>query len=264
MAGEEVLEEKQKQFYRDQLRSARAAALADAEGFLAVIHTLELMGQQMKGKVLDLGRYKNKLTCVADDSPLCDEVASKCPAYHTTFSALYDELRRARNDAVHQGAYARILTDHAVDLAIILEDALMPNSECSRVSQFMVRDVVKAEWWHPVSYARQQMLKHGFSYIPVWFENEWRMLSEYSVAKYLRGSPDKRNDRLVKTIKKAEAEKDGLKLPPVDEDHHIVGPEKPVSSILGCIGASPILVIDSKDGDEKNRLVGILTAADIL
>ena len=266
MAGEEVLEEKQKQFYRDQLRSARAAALADAEGFLAVIHTLELMGQQMKGKVLNLGRYKNKLTCVADDSPLCDEVASKCPAYHTTFSTLYDELRRARNDAVHQGAYARILTDHAVDLAIILEDALMPNSECSRVSQFMVRDVVKAESWHPVSYARQQMLKHGFSYIPVRFENDqWRMLSEYSVAEYLRAYPDKRSDRLVKTIEKAK--KDGLKLPLVDEEHHIVGPEKLVSSILGCIGASPILVVASKRGNEperKDELVGILTAADLL
>ena len=142
----------------------------------------------------------------------------------------------------------------------------MPNSECSKVSQFMVRDVVKAEWWHPVSYARQQMLKHGFSYIPVWFENEWRMLSEYSVAKYLRGSPDKRNDRLVKTIKKAEAEKDGLKLPTV-EKKYIVPPGKPISCILDRLDASPILVVAPKRENEperKDELVGILTAADIL
>jgi len=265
MQVKQMLKEEQKRFYRDQLRSARDAALADAEGFQAVIHTLELMGQQMKGEILSLGKYEDKLTCLADDSPLCAEVASRWPAYHTTFSALYDELRRARNDAVHQGAYARILTDHAVDLAIILEDALMSNSECSKVSQFMVRDVVKAESWHPVSYARQQILKHGFSYIPVWFENDkkWRMLSEYSVAKYLRGYPDKRNDRLVKTIEKAKAEKDGLDLPTV-EKKYIVPPEELVSSILSCIDASPILVVDSKHGNEKNRLVGILTAADIL
>jgi len=71
-----MLDVDRKQFYRDQLRSARDAALADAEGFQAVIHTLELMGQQMKGKVLDLGKYENKLTCLADDSPLCDALRS--------------------------------------------------------------------------------------------------------------------------------------------------------------------------------------------
>ncbi len=89
------------------------------------------------------------------------------------------------------------------------------------------------------------------------------MLSEYSVAKYLRGYPDKRSDRLIKTIEKAKAEKDGLDLSTV-EKKYIVPPEELVSSILGCIDASPILVVDSKHGDEKNRLVGILTAADIL
>ena len=62
--------------------------------------------------------------------------------YHTSFCDLFDELKDARNDAVHQGAHARILTDHAVELAIILEDALM--SKFSRVSQFMVRDVDEA------------------------------------------------------------------------------------------------------------------------
>jgi hypothetical protein len=42
--------------------------------------------------------------------------------------ALYEELRQARSDAMHQGAHARILTDHAVELTIILEDALMPEA----------------------------------------------------------------------------------------------------------------------------------------
>ena len=49
------------------------------------------------------------------------------------------------------------------------------------------------------------MLKHGFSYLPIWFENEWKLISEYAVAKYLlRGCPDNnRNDRLAMTIEKA-------------------------------------------------------------
>ena len=194
MAGEEILNEEQKEFYRDQLRSARYAALAD-EGFQAVIHALESIGRQIMGKALSFGlykgetlslwRYKDPLSCLAHDSPLAIEVPSKWRAYHTEFLSLYDELKDARNDAVHQGAYARILTDHAVDLTIILEDALM--SKCSKVSQFMVRDVVEAKLWQPVSYARQQMLKHSFSYLPIWFENEekWKLISDYSVAKYL-------------------------------------------------------------------------------
>ena len=144
-----MLNEEQKEFYRDQLRSARDAALADAEGFMAVIHTLELMGQQLTCNIGDLEKYKKKLNCMAGLSSLAHKGDPTC---HIRFSTLYGELQRARNDAVHQGAYARILTDHAVDITIILEDALM--SEFSKVSQFMVRDVVEAKPWQPVSYAR--------------------------------------------------------------------------------------------------------------
>ncbi len=158
------MEPSQKQFYRDQLRSARAVALADAEGFQAVFHSLELIGQQQIGEVLGLGGYADALSGLADASPLSADVPRDWAACHTTFRALFDELRRARNDAVHQGAYARILTDHAVELTLILEDALMSDmSDAPKISQFMVRDVVEAKMWHPVSYVRQQMLKYAFS-----------------------------------------------------------------------------------------------------
>ena len=274
MAGEEVLNEEQKEFYRDQLRSARYAALADAEGFMAVIHTLESIGRQImskalsfglyKGETLSLWRYKDPLSCLAHDSPLAIEVPSKWRAYHTEFLSLYDELKDARNDAVHQGTYARILTDHAVDLTIILEDALM--SKCSKVSQFMVRDVVEAKLWQPVSYARQQMLKHSFSYLPIWFENEekWKMISDYSVAKYLPRclQPNERRARLVTPIEDAIKESNGndrLRVLPAKT----ICPEKKVddSDILKCVEANPILVVDPKREDE---LVGILTVPDIL
>ena len=139
-------------------------------------------------------------------------------------------------------------------------------SKCSKVSQFMVRDVVEAKPWQPVSYVRQQMLKHGFSYIPVWFKDEkkWKLISEYAIAKYLRGYPDKRNDLLAKTIE--EAEKDGLCLPTVEEKD-IVSSEELLSSILGRLGAKPLLVVAPKREDEperKDELAGILTSSDIL
>ena len=274
----EMLDADQKEFYRDQLRSARNAALADAEGFQAVIHTLESIGRQIMGKALSFGLYKGKkplsldlykdpLSCLAHDSPLSIEIPSEWREYHTEFLALYDELKDARNDAVHQGAYARILTDHAVDITIILEDALM--SEFSKVSQFMVRDVVEAKLWQPVSYVRQQILKHSFSYLPVWFEgeNKWKLISEYSVAQYLRGAPNKtqRRKRLVTTIEHAIKENNGndrLRVLPAKT----VCPEKKIhdNDILKCVGAKPILVVDPKRKDEKDGLVGILDSSDIL
>ena len=115
----------EKCFYRDHLRSARAVALADAEGFQDVLQSLELIGQMRLGKVRSLGKYKNTLSDLANASPLFAEIPLQWPRYHTSFSALYDELRQARNDAVHQGSHARIATDHAVELTIIIEDSLM-------------------------------------------------------------------------------------------------------------------------------------------
>ena len=268
-ASGEMLTLDQKKFYLNELRSARYAALADAEGFQAVIHTLELMGQQLAGEIRSgLGNYKDELKCLADDSPLSLSAAvnpEQLMMYHTSFCNLFDELRRARNEAVHQGAYARILTDHAVDITIILEDALMSKiSKCPKVSQFMVRDVVEAKPWQPVSYVRQQMLKHGFSYLPVWFKDEkkWKLISEYAVARYLlRGCPDnKRNGRLSMTIEKAVKEGDDrMRLLSVKT----ICQEKKISDIMKCngMGTEPILVTNP---GRQHELVGILTSSDIL
>ena len=251
-----MLSEEQKQFYRAQLRLARNAALADAEGFHVVIHTLELMGQQLKRSIGDLGKYKKKLKSVAGLSSLARKVD---PTYHVKFSTLYAELQRARNEAVHQGAYARILTDHAVDITIILEDALM--SEFSQVSQFMVRDVVEAKLWQPVSYVRQQMLKHSFSYLPIRHEETWKLIPEYSVAKYLRScSLKEREIRLATIIEDAIKENnvnDRLRLLPAES----MCPKKEINGILEYVSAEPILVVDP---DREDELVGILTSSDIL
>jgi hypothetical protein len=100
----------EKCFYRDHMRSARAAALADAEGFQDVLHSLELIGQMLVGKVLGLRKYENEISSLAANSPLSYEIPLEWPQYHNTFGALYTELRQARNDAAHQGSHARIAT----------------------------------------------------------------------------------------------------------------------------------------------------------
>src|SRR5580704_15477887 len=142
------MKQAEKCFFRDQLRSARAVALADAEGFHSILLAVEMLGQQLDRKATGIGGYKTVLSVLASKSPLAVDLPGDWPSCHTGFEVLHDELKQARNDAVHQGAYARTITDHAVELSMVLEDALM--IDASAVSQFMVRNVVEAKLWHPV------------------------------------------------------------------------------------------------------------------
>jgi predicted transcriptional regulator len=250
------VEPAQNSFFRDQLRSARAVALADAEGFHAVLRAVELIGQQLGKKISGLGGYTTMLFGLASASPLAADLPSQWPEYHTEFGALYNEMRRARNDAVHQGAYARTLTNHTVELSIILEDALM--TDASKVSQFMVRNVVEAKPWHPVSYVRQQMLTHAFSYLPICHTGAWKLIPEYAVARLLRNAPSNaiRGQRLVALVSDTVAES-GLEL----LDARTVCPEMPITEALQFIWERPVLVVDRMHADV---LVGLLTSSDIL
>jgi len=170
---------------------------------------------------------------------------------------------------MHQGAYARTLTGHAVELAIILEDALMSEpgnendvrSESLRaVSQFMVRDVVEAKPWQPISYVRQQMLKHAFSYLPIWIDNSWSLIPEHAVVRYLRGigRQEDRKKRLSASVSTAVT--NGLRLVR-EEEIYTARPDAQVIEILRHIGERPILVVDP---DRPQILVGLLTSSDLL
>ncbi len=250
------MDQAQRSFFRDQLRSARGVALADAEGFHEVLRVIELIGQQVDRSISGIGGYKSVLSSLALSSPLAVDLPSHWPACHTEFGTLYDEMKQGRNDAVHQGAHARILTDHAVELSLVLEDALM--AEASKVSQFMVRNVVEAKPWQPVSYVRQQMLTQAFSYLPIWQDTTWKLVPEYSVARLLRNAPSKvaRRRRLASLVSDVISE-NTLEL----LNARTVDPETALSEVIQFIGTQPILVVDSMHLDV---LAGLLTASDVL
>ena len=111
---------------------------------------------------------------------------------------------------------------------------------------------------HPVSYVRQQMLKHAFSYLPVRAEDTWWLIPEFSVARYLRGapSPKVRKKRLATRVDDAIKTKELCRL-----KAEIVDPEAPVTKILKRIGERPILIVNRAHQDE---LVGVLTSSDVL
>ena len=53
------------------------------------------------------------------------------------------------------------------------------------VRDFMVKSPVSLETWQPVAHARQLMLMHSFSFLPV-FLGSWKLLSEAGMARYVR------------------------------------------------------------------------------
>ena len=247
-------------YFRDELRNARASALRDAEGFQEILFTLERLGITLYGEVGDLGKYGKEIQTIANNSPLASEIPNLLRESHLPFDDLYELVKDARNDALHQGAAARHLTGHAIQLAIILEDALM--SDTLKVSDYMVRDPICAFTWQPISLARQHMLANSFSYLPILIETpngkKWYFVADYNVALYLRQATtkDQRKKRLAKNIGEAYKSNE-LNLVPADSCR----PEDLISTITSKLCKGPVLV--TKKGKEES-LLGIVTAFDLL
>ncbi|MFZ2752831.1 MAG: hypothetical protein WAZ48_05235, partial [Lysobacteraceae bacterium] len=128
-------------FYRDRLRAARYAALADAEGFAEICFAVESLGMRLQGEQIHLGGYKKCIAKLADRIPERAQLARDFPGCFARFCALYETLRNARNDAMHTGAYARHATSAAIALCIHLEKALMavPIPKPNEVRDYMVK-----------------------------------------------------------------------------------------------------------------------------
>ncbi len=133
------LDHSQARYWRDQLVAARDAAFRDAEGFQDVLFTLEKIGQFLSGETGTMASYKSAIEGLASQSCLAYEIPSSHQGWHTPFGDLYDLVRKARNEAMHQGSYARHLTDHAVRLSLILEDALMTGDQLHLSSWLVIQ-----------------------------------------------------------------------------------------------------------------------------
>jgi CBS domain-containing protein len=247
-------------YFRDQFRNARAAALADAEGFQQLFFCIERFGTGLTDSVSSLENYKGSIVDFARASALAERVPNKFGNLLTPFPRLYDIVKVARNEALHHGAFARNLTSSAIQLALVLEDALMTNQHT--VADYMVRGPVCAEPWQPISLVRQQMLANSYSYLPVLLtEGEvkgWCLISDHFVATYLRKREGDRKKLLAKRLEDAIRESPN-KLP-----------EAPTcltnTTIEGALGiftsnGLPLLIFDEK---HPSQLVGIVTAFDLL
>jgi hypothetical protein len=134
-----------------QLREARESALQDCEAFDGIIHVVERLGSFLSKKIGHLGEYKHEIEITASGSGLAEDIPSEWREVHLPFSRLYDLVMDARNDALHQGAFARRLTVHAIELSLVLEDALKRSLDRPTAGDYMASNPTYAELWQPIS-----------------------------------------------------------------------------------------------------------------
>ncbi|HUA99754.1 MAG TPA: hypothetical protein VMA34_15585 [Terracidiphilus sp.] len=253
--------------FADQFRSARLTALADSESFDQIVHVIERLGSYLtkeeygdKGDYGSLGKYRSRLVDLVRSRGLALESRPQFNHQLTPFETLYDLVQEARNDALHQGAFARHLTKHAIEIAIILEDVLSIDMD-SMVADFMMRNPVCGEPWQPVAFLRQQMLANSYSYLPVLSrDNEWGVVSDAAIAMFL-GSDRKgkeRRRRLAMTLEEAALQSER----PVRLTSAVfIDETAPLDRAIELLKGAPIVLVRSPVG---TSVVGILTPFDLL
>jgi hypothetical protein len=244
-------------YHRDQLRAARYSALADAEGFHSVCFALEALGLRLLGKKAELGKYEPKLRELSQKSVVLTQMSQSYAGIFSKFHALFDLVRTARNDAMHTGVYARHATAAAIELCIGLEEALMKEQQLPRrlVEDFLVKSPVIVEPWQPVAHARQLMLMHSFSFLPVLL-GTWKLLSEGAMARYIHGRGEWR-ELLSATIDHASSH--GLDL----VDAVVVDLKQEVQDLLAGNkdNSAPRLWLVK---DEHGKLCGVLSPFELM
>jgi len=251
----------------EELRIARLSAQKDAEAFDELLFVFERLGCYLKGRAATLGKYKDELLALAEKSALGGNLDARLANWHTDKSVLYTLVNQARNDALHQGAGARHLTEHAIELALLFEDALMNRADDSmtELRDIMVRSPVVAEPWQPVSFVRQVMLTNSYSTLPVYFDNKWRVITDAQVAAFLRGVVS--NDRLARLG--TPVEEAAKAHPTLLCDASVEKPGTCIADVVKRFSTNPqdafILVVEEPFASPQSRaLLGIVTAFDIL
>lgn len=254
-------------YFRDALKAARENVLKDAEAFLDIIHVVERLGSVLPTATGErgtgLGKFAGRIRSLVGVTPL----SGLGRPWHSEFDGLYNSIRVARNDAVHQGAFARHLASNSVRLSIIVEDALMGLAEggdagSATIEAYMVRNPVCASMWQPISFIRQAMLENSFSYLPAWdkAQGRWLLVSDHAIATYLNVMS--RGERLLTTLEVATRTRQDSTSPPLGLiEAKTCSPVTTKRMVLDECEGRPVLVV--QDG-LPSELIGIVTPFDLL
>lgn len=248
--------------FRNAFREARLKVLANAENYQELLFVLERLGTHLAGRDVGLACAKPYIMELVEHGALEGKPAASDTG-ELRASELYDLVRNARNDAMHEGTFARNLAVHLVRLSVILEDALVNMADGRKAKHYMMREPITAEPWEPIAFVRQKMLVHSFSHLPVRIGRSWKIVSDHGIAVYLwqldGGACEKKRlqQRLDCAVKERLKVRRAVVVKPEDVVRDVVK-ERERYIRQGY----PILVeADLKDG---KTLVGILTPFDLL
>ena len=231
------------------LRDARALILKNAEAFHEAARVLEHIGQCRKGKPGNgLGAYESELLELAGLAQYDDGSDVK---------RLFSVVREARNNAIHEGAWARHLSSRLIDFFIVLEEGVM--TRLDRIMDVMVRNPVTAELWWRVFQVRREFLSNSFSTLPIQLQSgEWQLITDGAVMRFLNQAEGRESRRTLLGKQMSELL---LETPPaVDLASPLsCGPDELVRDVAGKMQDLPMLVVD-----DHQRLLGIVPPFDLL
>ena len=248
--------------YRNEIRKARQAVTEEGAGYEVIVQAVERLGAYLwnpcsergkfRGKFGDMGKYKEKLKNLVKD-----------PVVMTYFCRVYERVQIGRNAGVHQGAEARPLVQNAVELAIMLEQALREVSGMNEAQEVMASPVVRAYTWEPVAQTRQKMLAGSYSALPLWrqksekCEGGWSVITADAIVKWLQQAPSDtcRKEREKMQLADAMAMEKRLALKACE-----TRPEEEIVLPAGGWTGGVLLVTHG----EQRDLIGVVTAFDLL
>ena len=163
------------------------------------------------------------------------------------WSALYEAVRKGRNDLMHAGTAAALTGTRAVALATVLMEALLNHRDCKEMTagHLMVSNPACAEGWQTLADIRRTMLMNDYSTLPLRNgcckeSRTWKVLRAEDLGRHL--SEDRKRPK--QTLDEA-----GLGEPAPTAD-----PNTPIKKVEKL----PVLVV------EDDNLLGIVTAFDLL
>jgi hypothetical protein len=240
--------------FRDGLRDARSEVLADAEGFMVVVASIERLGKWLAPGGTGFGQYEHGLRLLVQATGVAD-----VPAFARDLCV----LRESRNDTAHGGAAARHAADEALRVSVVLEEALMvlhTGWDNVTAEHVMTRNPVVAEPWQLVAEVRRVMLTRGFTALPyrAALTEPWKVVSDEALARWLhqRDAEGELRRRAGPRLDFASATAQGLAV----EDAAAVGRDAPVAVVAQRRG----LRLVTTDGTAMGHLLGVIAPADLL
>ncbi len=130
------------------------------------------------------------------------------------------------------------------------------------VKDLMVSAPITAEKWMQLNMVRQQMLAYSFSYLPLFVNGKWQLLSENNIVSYLGPEITNRNLKLAQTIEQALTSNEAISLIPAETCNkaYLI---KDLIAVFKKNEGKPVLVV-RENKNEPEQLIGMITPFDLL